>query len=73
MQAAFLNIKLPNLNTDNENRRVIAKRYLTEIKNDKIILPFWDLSDNHVFHLFVIRTKNREDLQNYLAENNMKR
>ncbi|OOG69873.1 DegT/DnrJ/EryC1/StrS aminotransferase family protein [Flavobacterium sp. A45] len=71
LQAAFLNLKLPNLNADNENRRVIAKRYLSEIQNDKIILPFWDLSDNHVFHLFVIRTKNRNDLQNYLAENNI--
>ncbi|PVX44964.1 dTDP-4-amino-4,6-dideoxygalactose transaminase [Flavobacterium sp. 103] len=71
LQAAFLSLKLPNLNTDNENRRVIAKRYLTEIKNDKIILPFWDFSSNHVFHLFVIRTKSREDLQNYLAENNI--
>jgi dTDP-4-amino-4,6-dideoxygalactose transaminase len=71
LQAAFLNLKLPNLNDDNENRRVIAKRYLSEIKNDKIILPFWDLSSNHVFHLFVIRTKNRNDLQNYLAQNNI--
>jgi dTDP-4-amino-4,6-dideoxygalactose transaminase len=71
LQAAFLSLKLPNLNTDNENRRVIAKRYLTEIHNDKIILPFWDLSDNHVFHLFVIRTKNRDDLQNYLTANNI--
>ena len=69
LQAAFLNLKLPNLNADNEKRRIIAKRYLTEIKNDKIILPFWDLSNNHVFHLFVIRTKNRDDLQKYLAEN----
>ena len=71
LQAAFLNLKLPNLDDDNEKRRAIAKRYLTEIKNDKIILPFWDFSNNHVFHLFVIRTQNREDLQNYLAKNNI--
>jgi dTDP-4-amino-4,6-dideoxygalactose transaminase len=71
LQAAFLNLKLPNLDADNEKRRVIAKRYLSEVKNDKITLPFWDLSSNHVFHLFVIRTQNREDLQNYLAENNI--
>jgi dTDP-4-amino-4,6-dideoxygalactose transaminase len=71
LQAAFLNLKLPNLNTDNEKRKAIAKRYLSEIKNYKIILPFWDLSNNHVFHLFVIRTKNRNDLQNYLAANNI--
>ena len=68
-QAAFLNVKLPNLDSDNEHRRIIAKRYLSEIKNDKITLPFWDLSDNHVFHLFVIRTEKRGELQDYLKEN----
>ena len=71
LQAAFLNLKLPNLNSDNQKRRIIAKRYLSEVKNDKITLPFWDLSSNHVFHLFVIRTQNREDLQKYLADNNI--
>jgi len=74
LQAAFLNVKLPNLNTDNEKRRVIAKRYLSEIKNAKIILPTVSLrgtkqSNNHVFHLFVIRTENRQELQSYLLEN----
>jgi len=69
LQAAFLNVKLPNLDSENELRRTIAKRYLSEIKNDKIVLPNWDLSSNHVFHLFVIRTDNREALQNYLLEN----
>jgi dTDP-4-amino-4,6-dideoxygalactose transaminase len=69
LQAAFLNLKLPNLDSDNEKRRIIARRYLSEIKNDKIILPFWDFSNNHVFHLFVIRAQNREDLQQYLLEN----
>lgn len=69
LQAAFLNVKLPHLDKENNIRRTIANRYLSEIKNDKIILPSWDLSNNHVFHLFVIRTKNRDDLQNYLSEN----
>jgi dTDP-4-amino-4,6-dideoxygalactose transaminase len=71
LQAAFLNCKLPHLDDDNEKRRAVAKRYLTEIKNDKIILPFWDFSNNHVFHLFVIRTKNRSHLQDYLTKNNI--
>ncbi len=71
LQAGFLNLKLPNLDADNEKRRAIAKRYLAEIKNDKIVLPFWDFSNNHVFHLFVIRTENREHLQEYLAQNNI--
>lgn len=71
LQAGFLNLKLPNLDSDNEKRRTIAKRYLEEIKNDKIVLPFWDFSKNHVFHLFVIRTENREHLQEYLTQNNI--
>tara|TARA_B110000503_G_C7165533_1_gene421745 strand:- start:3406 stop:4506 length:1101 start_codon:yes stop_codon:yes gene_type:complete len=71
VQAAFLNVKLPYLNDDNNKRRIIAKRYVTEIKNDKIILPFWDFSNNHVFHLFVIRTKNRADLIKYLLKNDI--
>jgi dTDP-4-amino-4,6-dideoxygalactose transaminase len=69
LQAAFLNAKLPNLDVENNARKVIAKRYLSEIINDKITLPFWDFPDNHVFHLFVIRTENREDLQQYLLDN----
>ena len=69
LQAAFLNIKLKQLDSENEFRRSMAKRYLSEIKNDKIIMPTWDFSQNHVFHLFVIRTSNRLVLQNYLKEN----
>lgn len=71
IQAAFLNIKLSNLDADNDKRRAIAKRYLTEIKNKKIILPLWDFSNHHVFHLFVIRTENRVDLQEYLTQNDI--
>lgn len=69
LQAAFLNVKLPNLDSENTIRRQIAKRYLSGIKNDKIALPFYDNSENHVFHLFVIRTENRSDLQDYLDKN----
>ncbi|MFH6963071.1 DegT/DnrJ/EryC1/StrS family aminotransferase [Flavobacterium plurextorum] len=71
LQAGFLNLKLPNLDADNSKRRAIAKRYLSQIKNDKIILPDWDNSNNHVFHLFVVRTENRTDLQRYLTNNNI--
>lgn len=71
LQAAFLNVKLPHLNAENEKRRIIARRYLSEIKNEKITLPFWDLSNNHVFHLFVIRTQNRLVLQEYLQQNDI--
>ena len=72
LQAAFLNVKLPNLDAENNIRKAIANRYLSEIKNDKIILPTLSSSgtkQSHVFHLFVIRTKNRDELQQYLLEN----
>ena len=69
VQAAFLNVKLPHLDAENNVRKSIAKRYLSEIKNDKIKLPFWDFSENHVFHLFVIRTESRNELQRFLLEN----
>lgn len=73
LQAAFLNVKLPFLDADNECRKTIAKRYLNEIKNEKIILPTVSIDEkkqsNHVFHLFVIRTQNRIDLQDYLLQN----
>ena len=71
LQAAFLNVKLPCLESENGIRKTIAKRYLSEIKNEKIILPTWDSSGNHVFHLFVVRTTEREALQTYLKQNNI--
>lgn len=69
IQAGFLSIKLKDLDKHNQRRRDIASRYLAEIKNKKIILPGYDGSLNHVFHLFVIRTANRDELQKYLTEN----
>lgn len=69
IQASFLSVKLPFLDDENETRRGIAKRYLSEINNPKIVLPFYDGSENHVFHLFVIRTKKRAELQQYLSDN----
>lgn len=71
LQAAFLNVKLPHLDRENQSRREIAKKYVSGIKNDKIILPAWDLTNNHVFHLFVIRTPKRAELQEYLKQNNI--
>lgn len=72
LQAAFLNIKLPNLDVENNARKAIAKRYLSEIKNSRITLPtlsFRVAKQSHVFHLFVIRTENRKELQQYLLDN----
>lgn len=69
IQAAFLNVKLPNLDDENQKRKIVANAYLTQIKNPKIVLPEYSGQLDHNFHLFVIRTENRENLQQYLLEN----
>lgn len=69
IQAGILDIKLKYLDEDNQKRRKIAKYYLENIKHKDIILPFYKEEENHVWHLFVIRTKNRNDLQEYLMKN----
>tara|TARA_R110002012_G_scaffold17930_4_gene66666 strand:- start:37234 stop:38334 length:1101 start_codon:yes stop_codon:yes gene_type:complete len=69
LQAAFLTIKLPDLDTDNTQRRAIANQYLKNIKNPKISMPFYDGTENHVFHLFVVQVGDRASLVNFLKEN----
>jgi dTDP-4-amino-4,6-dideoxygalactose transaminase len=71
LQAAFLSVKLKELGNDNNRRRVLAKYYLANINNDKITLPHYDNSENHVFHVFVIQTTQRDTLQEYLLKNNI--
>ncbi|WP_299890751.1 DegT/DnrJ/EryC1/StrS aminotransferase family protein [uncultured Lacinutrix sp.] len=66
VQALFLNVKLKALDNDNEQRRHVAKRYLKEINNPKIKLPFYSGSTNHVFHLFVVLIDDRTHFINYL-------
>jgi dTDP-4-amino-4,6-dideoxygalactose transaminase len=75
MQAAMLRVKLRYLDDEIRKRREIASYYMEYIKNDNIILPIQNLElniqnyPNHVWHLFVIRTENRDELQKYLLEN----
>ena len=71
LQARILNIKLQHLDADNDKRRGIAKCYLSQIKNKKITLPFYDGSKNHSFHLFVVLVDNREEFMDYLLKNNI--
>lgn len=70
MQAAALDIKLKYLDAENERRREIARYYIENISNPLITLP-QKTSDinNHVWHLFVIRTAERDRLQKYLSDN----
>jgi len=68
LQAAFLAAKLPILDKMNEERRKIAKRYLSGIKNPEIVLPYVNPDTVPVWHIFAIRTKRREALEKYLQD-----
>lgn len=68
LQAAILRVKLSRLDADNDRRRALASRYLSGIRHSEVQLPTWDGTDNHVFHLFTIRTSRRDQLQQYLTE-----
>ena len=71
IQAAVLNVKLKYLDKDNAERRKIARIYNKEIFNPNIMKPKESIDNYHVYHLYVIRTKNRDKLLNYLKNNNV--
>jgi dTDP-4-amino-4,6-dideoxygalactose transaminase len=78
IQAGFLSVKLKYIDAENQYRRQIAARYLSEINNFAIQLPvpvnvMFEVAENkeHSWHLFVIRTQDRNRLQKYLAENDI--
>tara|TARA_Y100001958_G_C21246325_1_gene576714 strand:+ start:5259 stop:6389 length:1131 start_codon:yes stop_codon:yes gene_type:complete len=68
IQGAILNTKLKDLNASNTTRKRIADNYLKKIKNEKIILPFVPAWADPVWHLFVVRTKKRDFLKQYLYD-----
>jgi len=74
IQAAILRVKLARLDEDNQRRREVAEYYINNIQNQKIILPSihkgQSVSSNmeHIWHVFVIRTEQRDTLQRYLQE-----
>lgn len=68
MQAAFLAAKLPHLERMNVERRRIAARYLNEIHNEQMVLPYVLPGTEPVWHIFAIRCKRRDKLAEYLAE-----
>lgn len=68
MQAAVLRFKLPFLDRWNTRRREIAAQYSEHLDNARIELRAIDFSESYVAHLYVIRTKEREKLKQYLTE-----
>lgn len=68
LQAALLRVKLKHMSSITNERYELGKRYLNGIKNNKIILPKTLDGVNHVYHQFVIRCENRDELQKYLEK-----
>ena len=71
LQAGFLRVKLSYLDSEIKERQKISQHYKNLIKNPKILLPEVASCNNensHVWHLFVVKTNFREDLQRYLFD-----
>jgi dTDP-4-amino-4,6-dideoxygalactose transaminase len=70
IQAAFLRINLRYLEEDNSKRRQIASKYLTSIDSKYLELDYAD-NQNHVFHLFTLRSSDRRHVLRHLQECNV--
>lgn len=68
IQAAILRVKLKYLDQINKDRIRIANEYTSRINNDRIILPHKDNNCKHVYHIFAIRTNDRDELEKYLND-----
>lgn len=71
LQAAILRIKLKHLDQDNNRRRLISEAYNKLLAGSDLVIPAERPECKHVYHLYVIRSKNRDCLKDKLAENNI--
>ena len=68
IQAAILSVKLKYLNSDTARRREVARYYLQHIIHPDIVLPIIKDWEAHVFHIFIIRSSRRNELQKHLSD-----
>ena len=68
LQAAFLNVKLPYIDQINVHKRELASLYHSKL-TDKIIKPVEIDDSYHVYHIYNIRTNQRDQLKQYLLDN----
>ncbi|PCI02492.1 MAG: erythromycin biosynthesis sensory transduction protein eryC1 [Hyphomicrobiales bacterium] len=72
LQAAVLSVKLPHLNSWTKKRIALADRYLAELSDlEDIVLPRRASWAHQVYHLFVIRTEQRDELKAHLADHDI--
>lgn len=68
IQATVLDVKLKHLDTDNERRKAVARKYYEGIKNPEITIPETPDFSANAFHLFPVLCNKRDQLQAYLKE-----
>lgn len=72
IQAAVLRVRLRHLEEWNEERRIVADRYMLLFKEkgllERISPPAEDAGNRHVYHQYVVRAEKRDELQAYLEE-----
>lgn len=68
LQAGLLRVKLAHYDELKIQRSAIAEKYLNEINNPAVFLPKVREGSTSIWHLFVVRTKNRESFREYLLE-----
>lgn len=68
IQAGFLRIRLKYLNELAQEKRTICERYLDQMHNNKIVLPTIREGATHIWHQFVVRSEERDELIKYLDQ-----
>lgn len=68
LQAAILRVKLRYLDEWNQRRREIAAEYSMRLQKLGITIPVEQTGARHVYHLYIIRMKNRDKVREYLKE-----
>ena len=69
LQARILSHKLPHLDEWNAQRRRVAALYRDALRNDPVSFQREDAHEEHVYHLFQIRSEYRDDLLGHLKRN----
>lgn len=68
LQAALLSVRLPYLSIENRRRQELAALYTKELQELPIKIPQIATGCEHIFHLYVIEHKNRDELREYLSK-----
>lgn len=67
LQAAFLRVKLPGLDAENDRRREVAAEYCSRITHPEVATPSLIEDERQVWHQFVVRSPRRDQLKEWLA------